>query len=185
MNRGPAAWHRLTVGLFGLIFVVVGVGALLWRADVAPVRDMIDRIDQGAAARLAETGWWPAVLVAVAVIALLWAWRLIAATIRPGKVEDLVLDGSDQSGTLTVAPKLIAAAVGQDLSADPTIDRVAAQATDDRGRKIIRLTVTADPAHSYAEIASIVGDAVEDIRDAVDGSGIHVQAMVHLERQRS
>ena len=184
MNRGPAAWHRLTVGLFGVLFLVVGVAAVLWRTDIAPVHDWVDRIDQGVAARTAETGWWPAVLVAIAVIAIVWGWRLIATTVRPGKVDDLVLDGSDQNGTMTVTPKLIAAAVGADLVRAPILDRVVATATDDRGRKIIRLTVTAEPSHGYAEIASVVGDAVEDIRDAVDGADIHVQALVHLENRK-
>ncbi|WAC56157.1 hypothetical protein [Gordonia sp. SL306] len=181
MNRGPAAWHRLTVGLFGVVFLVVGLGAILWRTDVTPVRDRIERIDEGWVARFADTGWWPVVLIGLALLAVIWGWRLIAATIRPGKVDDLVLQGSDQSGSLTVAPKLIAGAVADELASDPRVDRAVAKATDDRGRKIIRLTVTATPTHSYAEIAGSVGEAVEDIREALDGADIHVQALVHLE----
>lgn len=184
MNRGPAAWHRITVGLVGLLLLLVGVSAVLWRTDVAPVHEWVNRIDQGWAARTADTAWWPVLLVVVVVVAVVWGWRLIATTVRPGKVDDLLLDGSDLSGTLTVAPKLIASAVGEDLARAPALDRVVARATDDRGRKIIRLTVTAEPSHDYAEIASVVGDAVEDIRDAVDGADIHVQAFVHLENRK-
>ncbi|WP_237421461.1 hypothetical protein [Gordonia sp. SID5947] len=38
--------------------------------------------------------------------------------------------------------------------------------------------MTATPTHSGAEIAGSVGEAVEDIREALDGADIHVQALV-------
>ncbi|GAC66460.1 hypothetical protein [Gordonia soli] len=184
MNRLPAALHRISVGLIGLLLLVVGIGAILWRAGVEPVVGWIDRFDADAPRRIVETDWWAAVLVGVVLIATLWGWRLIVSRIRPGRVADLVLDGSDGDGAMTIAPKLIAAAVADDLRKNTIFDRVAATATDDRGRKIIRLTVTAPPTHSYPEIAAMVGDAVEDIRTAVDGSDVHVQALVHLEKRR-
>ncbi|MEE3852785.1 hypothetical protein VZC37_20770 [Gordonia sp. LSe1-13] len=181
MNRRPAAWHRLTVGLVGVLLVGVGLGAILWRIDVDPVHGWIERIDQGWAARMADTDWWPVLVGGVLVVAALWGWRLVAGTIRPGKVDDLVLDGSDHTGTISVSPKLIATAVGSDLERNPAIDAVDAKATDDRGRKIIRLTVTAQATHTYDDLASIVGEAVDAVREALDGAQIHVQAFVHLE----
>ncbi|MAU84076.1 alkaline shock response membrane anchor protein AmaP [Gordonia sp. Z-3] len=181
MNRRPAVWHRLTVAVIGALLVAVGAGALLWRAEVGPVRDWIDRIDAGWAARTAETAWWPAILGAVAIVAALWGLRLLTATVRPGKVDDLVLDGSNRSGVLTVPPKLVATAVGAQLAANPLLDGAKATATDDRGRKIIRLTVTAQPTRSYDELAGVVGDAVDEIRDALEGAQVHVQAFIHLE----
>lgn len=185
MNRGPAAWLRLTVALLGVILAVVGVGALLWKFDVGPIRDWLGRTDPSAGARFAGTDWWPAVLVAVALIAALWGFRLLAAVVRPGKVDGLRLAGSGTGGELTIAPKLVADAVRADLAAKPIFHDVDAKATDDRGRKIIRVTVTAEPTHSYAEIAASLGDTVENIREALDGSDIHVQSLVHLEKRSS
>lgn len=184
MNRIPAVWHRVSVAIVGLLCVVVGLGAILWRADVAPVAGWVERIDAGAVLRFVETDWWPWVLVAVAIIAFCWGWRLVTSVIRPGRVDDLTLDGSDAGGTLTVAPKLIAAAVADDLAGHTMFDQVSVKATDDRARKLIRLTVTARPTRSYAEIAGVLGDAVESIRRAVPGSDLHVQALVHLENRR-
>ncbi|MGV9713570.1 hypothetical protein ACWDTI_23245 [Gordonia sp. NPDC003424] len=181
MNRGPAALLRITVALVGIVLVVVGIAAILWKLGVDPVQTWVDRIDQRAGARLADTDWWPVVLIGIALVTLIWGWRLIATVIRPGKAEDLVLAGSGAEGEMTVAPKLIADAVGDELARAPILHRVTSKATDDRGRTIIRLTVTAAPTHSFAELASVVGDAVEDVREALDGSDIHVQALVHLE----
>ena len=58
------------------------------------------------------------------------------------------------------------------------------QALDDRSRKMIRISVTARPTHSYPEIAAVVGEAVDRVRVAVDGADLHVQALVHLEAPR-
>lgn len=185
MNRAPAALHRISVGLLGLAALVVGLGAVLWKLDVNPIQTWVDRIDEGWAARAADAAWWPAILAGVLLVALVWGWKLITTAIAPGRPGTLTLEGSDDSGSLTVAPKLIAAAVAEELSASPVLDKATAKATDDRGRMIIRLTAVAAPTHSYAEVADVVGDAVADIRRAVGDSGLHVQALVHLENARS
>lgn len=181
MNRRPAALLRITVALVAILLLVIGIGAILWKLGVDPVQTWINRIDQRAGARATEQSWWPAVLVAVALVALVWGWWLISTVIRPGRADDVDLAGSGTEGDMTVAPKLIAEAVGADLATAPELDRVVAKATDDRGRTIIRVTVTAAPTRSYSEIASVVGDAVDHVREALAGSAAHVQAMVHLE----
>ncbi|MFW0792544.1 hypothetical protein AAFP30_01905 [Gordonia sp. CPCC 205515] len=181
MNRRPAALLRITVAIVAVLLLIIGIGAILWKLGVDPVQTWINRIDQRAGQTATEQSWWPAVLVAVALVALIWGWCLIATVIRPGKTDDVLLADSGPGGQMTVPPKLIADAVGADLAAAPELDRVSSKATDDRGRTIIRMTVTADPTRSYAEIASVVGDAVEHVRGALDGSDTHVQAMVHLE----
>lgn len=184
MNRIPAVWHRITVGIIGVACLAVGVGAICWRTGVEPVAGWIEEIDPGAPLSFSETNAWPWVLVVIALIAVVWGWRLVTSMIRPGKVDDLILDGSGSSGSLVVAPKLIASAVADDLARHPMFDTVTVRATDDRSRKMIRLVASARPTRSYDEIAGVVGDAVEDIRAAVDGSDLHVQALVHLEQPR-
>ncbi|MFW0785095.1 hypothetical protein AAFP35_11275 [Gordonia sp. CPCC 206044] len=184
MNHGPAAVHRITVGLIGVMLLVVGAGAIAWRAGAEPIVGWIDRVDGDAIVRFADGPWWPVVLVAIVVVALVWGTRLVTASIAPGSVDDLILDGSGADGALTVPPKLIAGAVAEDLKGHTMFDRVAVKALDDRNRKIIRLTVTTRPTRSYAEIAKVVGDATDAVRTAVDGSDIHVQALVHLENPK-
>ncbi len=181
MNRTPAVLHRVSVGLLALALLALGAGAILWKLDVEPVHTWVERIDEGWLARAAQAGWWPALLAGVLIVALVWGWALLATAVRPGKVDDIVLAGSDERGTFTVAPALIASAVADQLAASPIVAKATAKATDDRGRKIIRLTVIAAPTRSYSEVADVVGDAVSDIRSAVGDSDLHVQALVHLE----
>lgn len=183
MNRIPAAAHRLTTGLLGLILLVVGVAAIAWNLDVQPIVDWIDRIDNAAIGRFADSGWWTLVLAGIVLLTLVWAVPLIASAIRPGRVDDLELDGSDETGAMSVAPKLIAAAVADELAGDPMFTSVSARALNDRARSIIRVEVTASPERTYPEVAEKVGVVTDQIRDAVDGSDVHVQAFVHLERR--
>lgn len=184
MNRGPAALHRLSILLLGLICLVVGVSAVLYEAGVKPITTWLDKLDVDAVSRFAATDWWVLVLLGIAVVALIWGWVLIATAIRPDKVGDVVLAGSGADGVMTVPPKQIAGAVAEELSAERMFAHVDAKALDDRGRDIIRVTVTARPTHSYQDIAAALAPAVEHVRDAVAGSGVHVQALVKLENPK-
>ncbi|MEJ9078134.1 hypothetical protein WKY82_06895 [Gordonia malaquae] len=182
MNRAPASLHRLSTALIGLALIAVGGAALAHRFGLRPVSDWVDRFDPSSIDRLSSGGWWTAVLAGVVVISLIWGLVLIGSTIRPRAVDDLELDGSDPSGELVIAPKLIASAVADDLAGDTMFQKVSARALDDRSRKIIRVEVTARPDRSYADIAERVGRATSQIADALVGSDVHVQAFIHLER---
>ncbi|WP_132992647.1 hypothetical protein [Gordonia zhaorongruii] len=185
MNRLPAIFHRLSVGLVALLLIVVGGGTVAWRTGLDPIADWIERIDAGAIGRFAHENWWTFVVIGVAVLALVWGLSLIRSVIRPGSVTDLELDGSDETGTMIVAPKQIANAVADELSAHPIFDKVSAKAVNDRSRDMIRLEVTARPTRSIAEMSVPVGDATDAIRDAVAGTDMHVQALVHLEKPKA
>lgn len=180
MNRGPAILQRLTVGLVGLVCLAVGLAAIGWQTDIEPVHGWVDDLDPTWATTAVAASWWPAVLAGIVVVGLVWGWSLLATAVRPGKVDDLVLGGSGAEGSLMVPPKLIASAVAEELSAHTMFDQASAKATDDRGRSMIRIEVTAPPRYSYDEIAAVLGPVVANIRNAVDGADIHVQALVHL-----
>ncbi|WOC12286.1 Asp23/Gls24 family envelope stress response protein [Gordonia sp. MP11Mi] len=184
MNRLPAAAHRVTIGLIGLLLLVVGVAAITWNLDVQPVVDWLKRIDTSAVGRFADSGWWTLILVAIVLLTLMWGVPLIISAVRPVSTDDIELDGSDETGAMSIAPKLIASAVADELSGDPMFTSVSARAVNDRARSIIRVEVTASPDRTYPEIAQKVAVATDQIRDAVDGSDVHVQAFVHLERRK-
>ncbi|PVY30089.1 hypothetical protein C7458_105336 [Williamsia muralis] len=181
MNHGPAVGHRFTVGLIGILLVAAGVAAIGWRLEIDSIRQLVSRIDLDAPQRAADGRWWPAMLAVFAIIALLWGASLVLTAVRTGKIDDIRLTGSDSGGSLTIPPKLLASSVADDLRGQRMLDRVKAVATDDRGRKLIRITVTAQPHCSYDEIAAVVEDSVESIRVAVDGADLRVQALLHME----
>lgn len=181
MNRLPTSFHRLSVTVLALALIVVGGGAIAWRTGLHPVDEWIVRIDDSALARAVEQSWWIGVLIATAVIALGWGLLLLSTNIAPRAVDDVDLEGSDETGTLTIAPKLIASAVTDELEGNPLFQKVSAKAIDDRSRSIIRVEVTARPNRTYAEITGPVETAVESITTALGDSDVHVQAFVHFE----
>lgn len=181
MNRGPVALHRFTVGLIGLICLVVGLGAIAHQAGVTPVTEWEDRLDASWATTAIDASWWWAVLLGLVVVGLVWGGLLIATVWRPGKADELTMSSS-APGQITVPPKLIAGAVAESLSANPMFGEVAAKAVDDRGRRLIRIEVTVSPGHSYDEVAAALAPEVRNVRQAVEGADIGVQALVHLEQ---
>ncbi|GAA3947670.1 hypothetical protein [Gordonia caeni] len=180
MNRLPAAWNRVSVGLIGLLLICLGLAGIFAQTGVEPVAGWIARIDPDKISRGADAGWWTWVLVGVALLAVIWAVRLLATMVRPQAAADLVLDGSAEGGRMTIAPGLIATAVADELSGSTLLDDVAVKAIDDRGSTILRISVTAPAHRSYDEIEGLLADTVEQVRTAFDGSGLHVQAMVEL-----
>lgn len=180
MNRLPAAWNRLSVGLIGLVLICLGLAGILTQIGVDPVATWVGRIDPDKVSRGADAGWWTWVLVGVAVVAVAWALRLIATMIRPQAASDLVLDGSAEGGRMTIAPGLLATAVADELSGSTLLDDVSVKAIDDRGTSILRIVVSAPAHRSYEEIDDLLAETVDQVRTAVAGSGMHVQAMIEL-----
>ncbi|MEZ5212480.1 MULTISPECIES: hypothetical protein [unclassified Gordonia (in: high G+C Gram-positive bacteria)] len=180
MNRLPAAWNRLSVGLVGLLLVVVGLALLFSQVTIHPLSDWDERIDSDAIDRAAHQDWWTWVLVGIVALAVLWGFRLLATLIRPQAVERLVLDGSEEGGRMTIPPGLIASAVSDDLKADPLFEDVSVKALDDRGAKLIRIVVTAPAHRTYDEVSAALAVATEQIEAAVGDTELHVQTMVQF-----
>lgn len=181
MNRGAAALHRLSIGVIGLLCLLLAAGVILHQLSVHPVEGWVDRIDTGGIRDATAAGWFAAVLVAVALLALYWGWRLIRTTIAPRRPELLMLNGSGPEGTMTVSLKQVASAVEEQLATQTVLRQVRVQAIDDRGEAIIRITVDVAPERSYDEIVGIVTPTIEDLRIALGDSDVHVQVFIHLD----
>lgn len=182
MNRSTSTWHRLSVGVIAVILVALGVATILWKANQAQVVGWVDRIDTDAVASFIDGDLWIWVLVGVAVVALIWGLSLIGSAIRPNSVGDVELAGSDASGTLLIAPKLLADAAKEELTANPLFTSVSAKATDDRSRQIIRLVVSTQAKHSYDEVLAPVETAVDELRAALGDTPVHIQAFVQMDK---
>lgn len=180
MNRLPAAWNRVSVGLIGLVLIVAGLAGIFSQVRVEPVSGWLARLDASKVDRAADAKWWTWILFGLIVLGVLWGFRLLATLVRPQAVADLVLDGSAQGGRITIAPGVIATAVAAELAGNTLFDDVAVKALDDRGAKIVRITVTAPPSRPYDELTAALDVAVQQIRAAFPDSGLHVQAMIHL-----
>lgn len=182
MNHGSAALHRISVGLFGVLCLALAVAVAAFRFTVDPVSDWISRLDTAAISDTAAQTWFAAVLAAVALVAAYWGWRLIRTTIAPRRPEQpLSIAGSGPEGTMSIPLQQVAQAVQEQLSTQTMFRKVAAQALDDRDRRIIAITVDSRPDRTYDQIVAAVEPAIDDLRTAFDGSDVHVQVMVHLD----
>ncbi|MFZ2510024.1 MAG: hypothetical protein WAW85_02890 [Gordonia sp. (in: high G+C Gram-positive bacteria)] len=184
MNAIPAAWNRISVGVVGLLLVLVGLALLFSQIQVGPVSDWVGNIDSGKVDDAVDSDWWTWVLVGVVVVAALWGFRLLATLIRPQAAPRLLLDGSGPDGRLVIAPGVIASAVAAQLGEHRCFDEVSVKAIDDRGVKLLRIVVTADPNRSYEDLTAVLGDVIDQILAAIPDSGLHVQTLIHLERTK-
>lgn len=182
MNRGAAALHRLSIAVIGALCIAFAITVILTRLSVEPVSEWVSRIDTGTIADTTEKGWFTAVIAAVALIALYWAWRLIRTTVAPHRPDVLTLADSGPEGSLTVPLKEVARAVEETLSSQTILRQATVQAIDDRSSKIVRIVVEARPERSYDEITAVLADPIDDLREAFAGTDVHVQAMVHFQR---
>ncbi|WP_026918073.1 hypothetical protein [Gordonia shandongensis] len=183
MNRGAAALHRLSLGLIGVIALVVAVAIVLVRLSVDPVADWVARLDTARIADTVGEDWFAAVIAGVAVIALYWGWRLIRTTIAPRRPDVLTIGGSGPEGSMTIPLKQVARAVEGELTAQTILRDVRVQAIDDRGSKMILVSVAARPERSYDEVVGALASSLDDLRSAFDGTDVHVRALIHLEKR--
>lgn len=184
MNRLPAAWNRISVGIVGLLLVLLGLALLFSQVSVQPVSTWVGNVDSGRIHHAADSEWWTWVLVGIVVLAALWGFRLLATLVRPQAVQRLLLDGSGSDGRMMIAPGVIASAVAAQLGEDRRFDEVSVKAIDDRGVKILRIVVTAAPTRSYDELQAALGSVVDQIDAATPESELHVQTLIQLERTK-
>ena len=65
MNRLPAAWNRISVGIVGLLLVLLGLALLFSQVSVQPVSTWVGNVDSGRIHHAADSEWWTWVLVGI------------------------------------------------------------------------------------------------------------------------
>ncbi|MEH3153786.1 MAG: hypothetical protein PGN29_00040 [Gordonia paraffinivorans] len=180
MNALPAGVNRLITFLLGVVFIVVGAVAIAWELKIQQVRDQLDKIDLSWFDRTPDQSWWLYVLIGIAVVGILVGLLLLGMNSRPRRTGPVVLPGSDESGTLSVNPSKIAAAVADDLERHRLVTSTRSRAVDDRKRKMLEITVEADSNRDFAEIVEVVGKAEQQVAAALPGSEIRPRFQIHL-----
>lgn len=184
MNALPAGLNRVVAFLVAVAMIVVGAAAIAWELKVTWVRDRIADIDASWFDRAPDAGWWVYVLAGIAVGGIVIGFLLLSVNARPRKIGDVELPGSDNSGTLAVSPGKIANAVADDLAHHRLVTSTRSKAVDDRKRRLLEITVIADPKTSFDDLLPVVENAQRQIRGALPGSDLRARILIHLEKSK-
>lgn len=160
MRRGGIG-NRIALAVIGLILLAGGAAALVRGLDFRPVLlgSSRDLITGPATKTYAHTeGWfWPVVAVGCALIGLATLrWLLIQG--RVDIVRELALEGDPRHGVTRLPASAVTAAVQDDLSASPYVQRVHATLSGSISTPRLALNVTlptgADPAAATQRISA-------------------------------
>ncbi len=185
MNALPASLNRFVAFLVAVAMIVIGGTAIAWELKVTWVRDRIADIDASWFDTAPDAGWWVYVIAGIAVGGIIIGFGLLAVNARPRKIGAVELPGSDSSGTLSVAPAKIANAVADDLAHHKLINSTRSKAVDDRKRRLLEITVIADPTTSFDDLLPVVENAQKQIRGALPGSDLRARILIHLEKSKA
>ncbi|MEO9220940.1 MAG: hypothetical protein ABI251_04015 [Mycobacteriaceae bacterium] len=181
MSRTLAALDRLLLLVLGLIAVIVGVGAVVWDAE------LWDRLRGTVPAswltRASGRDWWPwavgAAGVVLAVLGLCW----LLAHVSRHQVAEARLSGSSPAGKLTADLGALSAAAATAVLDTPGVRSASGKAVNDRGRRTLQLTVTIDPT---ADLATVVAASDRVCHDSARALGDpDVAARVHVRTARN
>jgi hypothetical protein len=160
MRRGGAG-NRIMLAVIGLILLAAGAAALVRGLDYRPalLGSARDLVTGSATKRYAHTeNWfWPVVAVGSAAIGLIaLRWLLIQG--RVDTVRELALEGDPRHGVTRLPASAVTAAVQDDLSASPYVQRVRAtlsgSATTPRLALNVTLQTGADPVAASQRISA-------------------------------
>lgn len=177
MSRTLASFDRFLLFVFGAIAVIVGVGAVVWDAE------LWDRLTGNLQASwlttASEQDWWSwAVGAAGVVLAILGLWWLLAHLSRH-KVTQTRLSGSSSAGKLTADLGALSAAAADAVLDTPGVRSASGKAVTDRGRRTLQLTVTIDPTADLATVVAssdrVCHEVTRALGDADVATRVHVR----------
>jgi len=177
MSRTLAALDRFLPFVLGAIAVIVGVGAVVWDAELS------DRLSGTVHAPWLTTAsgqdWWPwAVGAAGVVLAVLGLWWLLAHLSRH-KVNEARLSGSSPAGKLTADLGALSAAAVLDT---PGVRSANGKAVNDRGRRTLHLTVTINPTADLATAVAASDQVCHDLTRALGDPDIATRVHLRIAR---
>lgn len=167
---------RIVVGLVGLVLLGGGLWALGDRLDQRLAIDATDHISTSTIDRLPEQPWWPAVVGAAGVLLILVALWLLVRHLRGTASKTVVTEGGG-----TVDLDRVADAVAADLGRSPLIRRARSRTVLEKGRPVIRVSVSIAPDAPVHELSALAAAARRDVAAAA-GPDVAFQVLVNDRR---
>ncbi len=150
MSRGIDRFDRLMVGLVGAVFMVVGVGCMVWSTRSTSwwpqwIQQLPDRVSIGPAVSWLASPWWPWVCGVSALLLAVIAVRWLVAHLPSKGVGYLRLpDDADSRdrGVLLVDARAAADAAALALNSLPGIETAVGSLDDVDGQLVARIDAT-------------------------------------------
>ncbi|WP_291313234.1 hypothetical protein [Corynebacterium sp. UBA2622] len=183
MTFALSALDRIVVLLTGLLLIAAGVipVALYWR--VPWLSEALLSYDRGQLASVPGQNWYATALIAaLAALIILGLW-FILANIRNRAFSNRGITPRDADhGETVLNVQRIAEAACTQLEASPMVDKAASTVAMVGRRPTATFTVTADPGHSFADVARLLEQADEDFALACPGVDIDTVYKLQLDR---
>jgi len=177
VTRTVAGLDRLLALLLGLVWVAVGVGAIIWQGgwyQQAPRTLSAPWLSSATTA-----SWWPWATGVGGIILILLALRWLVAHLPHRRSPAVTLAGSDRTGQLTADLSALAAASATVLADTPGCGPPRAPRSP-TGQPTLSLTATLEPTADLVTVADHPGTQL-----AAALPDPHIDAQVHLRVARS
>ena len=184
MTRTTAVLDRAVTLLLGAALIVLGVGFLLWWAEVDWVRDLVAHADRHRMATVARQQWWRWLLGTATVLLVVAGVGLLVANLRPRRAGSPELDGTTEFGTFTANVGQVAQASAALLARHHAVASATATTIVDLGRTAIRLTIVAEPDVTLDHLRRLAGESIRDIGTALAGTDVVVDIFVQAAPRR-
>ena len=181
MRRSTAGADRLITFLIAVVLIVGGLLAILWRCDISWAKTVFAHAEPRWYQDAPQQTWWDWALAGVTIATFALGLWLLMVNLRPNRLGDVTLAGTDPVGALSVSPQQVGNAVVTDLERTPEIRSASAKTTIDRGQRMLRITLKSDPDVPLHRLRSIAADSARQIDAALDGGEVATQFFVEYQ----
>ncbi len=171
MTRLSRGVDRTVTIAVGLLLVIIGVVAILWRLDA--VVDLSRTTDTGAVQNVIQHGWWPWVSGAAGVLMIIAGLRWLAAHLPSARVTELNLPGTGEAGRLRFNASSAAAAAARQFAELPSVRSAQGKVRRDRGQLVVCIDATIDPATDLHQVAEDADRVVADLADVMGRADLY------------
>lgn len=183
MTRTLTGLDRLVVLLFGLIFLALGVGAVLWRLGVVAQFPTALRAPWLTSA--VAQSWWPWAVGAAGLVLVVLALRWLTAHLPGRGLHQVRLPGSSSSGRLTADLGALASTAADVIADTPGVRSASGKAVNERGRRTLRLTATVDATADLAVVTAATDRVCAQLGNALADPSVAARVHVRVARTAS
>jgi hypothetical protein len=181
MTRVVIAIDRLAAFVFGVVFLAIGVGALLWNTHWIPRTPEL--VTAPGLVTASGTHWWPWAEAGVGLVLVLLAVRWLVAHLPMTRVSQRTLSVGD-GGVVSADLGEVAAAAARALQACPDVHSAKGRAVLDRGVATIDLTVTPHSPTTLGAVVEAVDEVSAQIAVVLGADAVATRTSVHVDARK-